>query len=150
MKIISEAIEDEIQEVRNYYGDFDYGTDSVLTSPDGKPTSDIFDTKTLGGFSYLRDYLDNPKHIQQISPNEYFEGCSKVFNKTSEQLKQKISKDVGIIEYLKEVILEKHKKFPMTYINLQNNSQEGMHRMYAAGELFGWNKKFPCLIIPKD
>lgn len=148
---ILETLEDEVQHVRDYYKDFSNYTKTgdVPTFSDGKVKSDIFDISTLGGYHYLDDYLNDKRYIQRITPNEYFEGCSKVFGKSVNELIRHTSLDRGIIEYLKEVILKQHKKFPMTYINLQDNKQEGMHRMYVAGELFGWNHTFPCLVIPK-
>ena len=45
--------------------------------------------------------------------------------------------DRGKVDILKMVILEKKKKFPVTYINYTVPSQEGLHRMYVAAELFG-------------
>ena len=35
----------------------------------------------------------------------------------------------------------------MPYLNYAHPGQEGRHRMWVAGELFGWDKKFPCLVV---
>ena len=35
----------------------------------------------------------------------------------------------------------------MTYINYAEKEQEGLHRMFVAGERFGWNTKFPVMIV---
>lgn len=41
------------------------------------------------------------------------------------------------------------RKFPLPYLNLADNAQEGRHRMAVAAELFGWNEKFPVLVVTK-
>lgn len=145
---IIESLEDEIQQVKDFYkGHNVYNTGDVPTFSDGQVKSDIFDTSTLGGFYYLRDYLADKQNIQRVTPNEYFEGCARIFGKSGIQLIKQVELDKGIIEYLKEVILKQHKKFPMPFLDFKTNQQEGMHRMYVAGELFGWNHSFPCLVV---
>ena len=74
--------------------DFDYGTGPVRGT-------DIFDTSTLGGFSYKamcipgdpeNEYMKNVKNrvgkIVQMSPNEYYSLCARMFNTTVESLKE--------------------------------------------------------------
>ena len=135
-----------------------YGTGTVKGS-------DIFDTSVVG---YDRDGLipGHPKNkqmekyynlkgeIKMVSPYEYFQGCAKIFNTTVDRLLRQTRK-YGNTDYtatdpinkLKKVILQDKSKFPMTFLDFARRGQEGMHRMYAAGELFGWDKKFPCLVI---
>ena len=55
------------------------------------------------------------------------------------------------IEYLKQCLL-KGEKFKIPYIDytskiLPHPNQEGLHRVMAASELVGWDKKFPILVI---
>ena len=139
---------------------YDYGTGNV----NGK---DIFDTHTTGASfyddlipgspenKYMADAKNLKGEIKMVSPYEYFQGCAKIFNtrrstdNISAENQIKFIKDYeqDKIEDLKKVITEKKKKFPLTYLNFAERGQEGRHRMYVAGELFGWKEKFPCLII---
>lgn len=132
----------------------DYGTSNVNLS-----IGDVIDTSTTGVSDY-DDYLtkDGSKYllnkkgtfgeIVQMSPKEYYEACSEyVFDSSVSDLKQSRSEDKEQIEYLKSVLTDKKKKFPLPYINKAEGWQEGLHRMMAIGELFGWNHKVPVLII---
>lgn len=124
----------------------------------------IFDISTLGGYSYYsqcipgdseNEYMKNKRNrigkIVQMSPNEYFSLCAKMFNTTVEDLKEQRILDEGeeYLNKLKDVILKDKKQFPMTFICLPDKQQNGLHRMYVAGELFGWDEKFPVLVITK-
>ena len=146
----------DIAERRGLKEGVDYGTGPV----EGK---DIFDTSTLGGFSYKElcipgnkenEYMKSAKNrvgeIVWMSPNEYYSLSAKIFNTTVDNLIADRTFDKGRIEKLKNVILKDKRKFPMTFIDLAEGEQEGLHRMYVAGELFGWDTKFPVLIIRKN
>lgn len=126
----------------------------------------IFDTSTLGGYSYYSQCIPGDpeneymkvKHnrigkIVQMSPNEYYSLCVKMFGRTVENLKRQRmldeDEDESYIDSLKDVILKDKKQFPMTFISLPDKQQEGLHRMFVAGELFGWDEKFPVLLIDK-
>lgn len=124
----------------------------------------IFDTSTLGGYSYYSQCIPGDpeneymkvKHnrigkIVQMSPNEYYSLCAKMFGLTVENLKRQrmLDEDENYIDNLKNVILKDKKQFPMTFISLPDKQQEGLHRMLVAGELFGWDEKFPVLLIDK-
>ena len=135
---------------------YDYGTGRVS----GKDVIDITKTGTSFYDDFLtnkgREYLKN-KHnlkgeIQYMTPNEYFSACGKYgFPRgdiSPETLKHQRANDVNTIEHLKEVILKYKKKFPLPYINIADRGQEGLHRFYVIGELFGWDShKYPVLII---
>lgn len=135
------------------YTSYDYKTKEVL----GK---DCIDT-TKTGMSYYDDFLksDQLKYLQtnknrdgkivMMSPQEYYEECAKnVFNVPIESLKkQRGEYDRGMIEKLKEVILSKKKAFPLPFIDYADKGQEGLHRMFTLGELFGWDEKFPVLVV---
>lgn len=146
-----------IQIIKNQFKLNEYLTKSVNNK-------NIFDTTTLGGFSYYaqcipgdseNEYMKNKKNrvgeIVQMSPDEYFSLCAKMFDTTIEDLKEQKISDNGeeYINKLKDVILKEKKQFPMTFICLPDKQQEGLHRMYVAGELFGWDEKFPVLVINK-
>lgn len=124
-------------------------------------------TKDISGDSYIDknrseirwvdDLLENPKYyaevkgivgaIIEITPNQYFEECAKLFDSTVEIQKRQIKNDKDILENLKQVILKYKRRFPIPYIDIYHRNQEGRHRMYVLGELLGWDKKFPVLII---
>ena len=126
-------------------------------------TQDISDNKyidvTRQEASHYQDYLDDPEgtnkyhkttsEIVEMSPREYFERCAKNFNSTFDNQYRQIKEDEEVIEHLKNVILKLKKKFPIPYINYSTESpmQEGRHRMFTLGELFGWDKKYPVLLI---
>ena len=85
--------------------------------------------------------------IIDMTPEEYFEECAKLFHNSVEFQKKQVAADTETIEHLTDVIKKFGKRFPIPYINIANNSQEGRHRMYVLGELFGWDKAVPVLII---
>ena len=137
--------------------DFDYKT----CQADG---TNIFDvTKT--GMSYYdqlipghpeNNYMKKAKNLKgeiiYLTPLEYYQECAKnIFNTSVESLKKQRSYSQEHIEKLKKIIVEKKKCFPLTFLNYADKSQEGLHRMMVAGELFGWNEvKFPVLAINFD
>ena len=128
---------------------YDYQTDNIEFDSSGNPTKDIFDTSTLGGYSTYDDYMNDSKYIIMSTPKEYFEHAAKGFGVPYNTLISKIKNDEEDLEFLKKVIYKAKKKFPMPYISKSNGSrQEGLHRLYIAGELFGWNEKFPVLLLP--
>lgn len=119
---------------------------------------DIFDT-TKTGMSYYDDFL-NPEgkrymetqkgltgNIEYITPREYFEKTAQIFNSDVDTQIEGIGEEKSKINMLKSVLKDKKKTFPLPYLNFASNKQEGRHRMYVAGELYGWDKKFPTLIV---
>lgn len=135
MRFLLEAYLDDEQEF------FDYKTGEAVDD-------DIFDT-SKSEMSYYTNFL-NPQDlaymqkakgvtgkIVQMSPNEYFEECSKLFRKSADMLKKNTLADKDSIEHLKIVLSKYKRKFPITMLNYADNSQEGRHRMAVAGELFG-------------
>ena len=132
---------------------WDYRTSYV----DGQ---NIFDIKSTGVPDY--DYiLDNPKRaetqlnkkikIVQMTPDEYYQICAdKVFDIPVDRLKRGRRNDKDVLNHLTDVIQKYNRRFPITYISYAEKGhpeQEGLHRMMVAGDLFGWDHKFPVLII---
>ena len=122
--------------------------------------SDIFDTRKasnsdsqsiLDGDTYWKENKNTVSKIVRMSPKEYFTACAKdVFKKPVANIINQWRQDKGTLEHLKEVITKYKKKFPLPYIDyarMRNPSQEGLHRMMVAGDLFGWDTKFPVQII---
>lgn len=97
----------------------------------------------------MADQKNLKGEIVMMSPNEYYKDCAtKVFSTTVSSLKkQRAVYPEGEIPELIDVIVVQKKKFPLPYINYAQQSQEGLHRMYALGELFGWDEKFPVLAV---
>ena len=124
---------------------------------------EIFDTSKTG-MSFYNDFL-NPEdkrcmethkgltgEIRYLTPREYFQGCEEIFGiDADQQIKSIKETDLSEINMLKDIITEKKKQFPMTYLNFSKKEgqggQEGRHRMIAGAELFGWDEKFPVLVV---
>lgn len=101
---------------------------------------------------YMRDQENAEMQIVHMTPREYWEICARdVFNKPVKQLmNQWRTLDAKTLEHLTQVILKYKKRFPITYINYASHnhpSQEGLHRMIVAGDLFGWDTEFPVMVI---
>lgn len=116
---------------------------------------DIFDLSAKGESSHLRELLTSQAardrenvrlEIKQLTPTDYFEGCAEIFNSTLEKQLRQVKFDKSINDRLKDV-LNKGEKFPLTYLNYADKSQEGRHRMYAVGELYGWDKAYPVAVF---
>ena len=97
------------------------------------------------------DYYEKKKgytgRIIEMSPEEYFKECANLFGNSIEAQKRQIAADTNVLDKLTQVIKKYHKRFPIPFINIKDRTQEGRHRMYVLGELFGWDKKVPVLII---
>ena len=128
----------------------DYGT--------GKVTSDnIFDDRTH--ISFFDQLFTNPKymeenenlkgHIEMISPREYYEICAtKIFpNSSVESLIKSRQADPRVLEQIRDIIVKYKRQVFLPYLNYAEQQQEGLHRMLVAAELFGWDHKFPVLIV---
>lgn len=128
--------------------------------------NDVFDVTTteMGGYweDLLKgrdlDYYHNKKNVKgkiaYMTPNEYYSESAKVLSKmhnghsTPQNLKRSRSIDPEYIKQLEEVITKKHEKFPIPVLDISDHpGQEGLHRMMVAGNLYGWNTKFPVLFV---
>lgn len=129
----------------------DYGTGTVNGD-------DIFDRKTYVPFydrlftkpDYMKEKENMVGEVVMMSPQEYFEECAeKIFGgRTSvEQLKRSREINKQNIQNIKDLITKYKRRLFLPYLNYAEKQQEGLHRMYVAGELFGWNHKFPVLVI---
>ena len=117
---------------------------------------DYIDTSKASCFS-AADLLKNPEQdnlvseIMYMTPDQYFELCSKIQHVSPEDLKNDIGTDDYRLEKVKDIITKYKRKFPMPYICFAKDSeiygQEGRHRLYALGELFGWDKEYPVQVI---
>lgn len=133
---------------------WDYHTASVSGN-------NIFDTTKTGTAYYDTFLSDNEDRdelrqikgidgkIVDMTPNEYFEECGKIFQTSAQEEIEYALSNKETIEHLKEVITKYKKRFPITMLNYDSQTQEGRHRMAVAGELFGYDTKFPVLIVEK-
>lgn len=152
MKYLDNVFEGYLDAEEKFY---DYRTAEVLGDR-------IFDERTTGvsfynqfldskDSEYLRDKKNLRGEIVQMSPNEYYSECGKHgfgHPVSAESLKSQRASDKSTIEHLKQVLTVYKKRFPMAFINYAENGQEGLHRMYVAGELLGWDApKHPVLCI---
>lgn len=127
----------------------DYGT--------GHVTSDnIFDDRVHVPFydqlftrpKYMAKEENLKGHIEMMSPKEYYEECAnKIFNCSVESLVNGRKRDAVINDEIKEIIVKYKRQVFLPYLNYAEQNQEGLHRMLVAAELFGWDHKFPVLII---
>lgn len=102
---------------------------------------------------------------EEMTGNEYYQKALDIFHQykgsteTLDGLKAQREKSItdefdkswapiGVnkVDYLKKCILE-GKKLDMAYLDYVDHSQEGLHRIMAASELVGWDKKFPVLVV---
>ena len=79
--------------------------------------------------------------IVEMTPTQYFELCSKIQGMKPDEIIDFIGADERQITHIKDVILKYGKKLPLPYVSFSDNTevsgQEGRHRMYALGEMFG-------------
>ena len=128
----------------------------------GKITgNNIFDTTTTG-VSFYNDLIPgNPDEqfykkeknlhgkIVNLTPSQYFEACVKYAfpNSSVDKLKQERQRDTDSLETIKTVI-DNDVQLPMTVVNIAQQTQEGLHRMYVVGEMFGWDSNsYPVLFV---
>lgn len=120
----------------------DYGTAEV----EGK---NVIDTHKASTFA-TQDLLDGSTDaaydnvcytIIDLTPTQYFELCGKVQDMSPEEIIRFIGMDERQIAHIKDVILKFNKRLPLPYVSFSSvadvSGQEGRHRMYALGEMFG-------------
>lgn len=108
----------------------------------------LYDEQT----EYLAQKKNRKGEIMLMSPNEYYQECAdNVFDCPVEHLIETRATSVDdhnnhLVDKYADAMKQGH-EFPLPIINYPEKSQEGLHRMYAAGEAFGWDKKFPVLVV---
>ena len=113
------------------------------------------------GFSYYDDFLDEKElaykqkaknrtgEVVLMSPNQYYEDCSLYgFSHvvSVDNLKSQRRANSSSVDWLTEQ-LDQGKKFNLPYINYVDHAQEGLHRMMVLGDKYGWDTKFPVLVV---
>ena len=97
---------------------------------------------------YMRKSKNRDGEVVMMSPSEYYKECAEnVFENSSvASLKAQRNADSDLIRQYQED-MKNGDKFPLCYINYADSSQEGLHRMMAAGNVYGWDTKFPVLVV---
>lgn len=118
---------------------------------DNTPFKRTTDTSYYDNFLNDKDlkYMEKAKNrtgrIEMMSPNEYYRHCAEdVFDVTVDKLRKQRTNELSE-KYVQEML--KGDKFPLCYIDYASPTQEGLHRMKAAGDAFGWDTKFPVLCV---
>ena len=139
--------------IRPIYASSDVDIDTSMF--DGTPFKPDTDTSYYNNFLNEKDlaYMQKAKNrtgdVVLMSPNEYFEACSKYGfpdEVSVDNLHKSRKVDTETNDWMKQMMLS-GEKFELPYINYADRTQEGLHRMMAAGNLFGWDTKFPVLIV---
>ena len=144
------------------YASFDLVNSSVFKGTPFKPDTttsyynDFLDSEEL---KYMQEAKNRTGEIVMMSPNEYISECStKIFidqngdgRHSMDDLKeQRYASKYNDTQRLVDKYAEDMKsgdKFPLCYLNYADNGQEGLHRMMAAGQVYGWDTKFPVLVV---
>lgn len=116
----------------------------IFTKSTGMPYYNSFYSDELEDY---QDLQNKTFEIVEMSPEEYFEECAKLKHTTSDELKQQRRKHSKLDQYITD--MENGDKFPMPVIDYVWKTQEGLHRMYAVGEIYGWDEKVPVMVIKK-
>ena len=140
---LNEAYLDDNQEFWDYHTKMFDGRNPFDTTKGESP----FVKQLLGDPDYMADYKNLTSEIVQMTPREYFEGCAEIFDSSVDAQINQIKDDKTILTKLQKVLNVYRRTFPITYLNYAERGQEGRHRMYVVGEMLGWDKKFPVLVI---
>ena len=108
--------------------------------------NDFLNKKDL---AYRQEYKNRTGRIVMMTPEEYYEECSEhawSHYVPVDKLKSQRKANEGTLEYLKK-LLDRGGKFDLPFINKADHGQEGLHRMMVAGDIYGWDTKFPVLVI---
>lgn len=126
----------------------------------GTPFECDTDTSYYNDFLNAKDLKDMQEQenrtgeVVLMTPEEYVRECAdKIFKgrvTPKELIAQRYASKTedGILLIDKYIADMKHgDKFPLCYLNYPSSAQEGLHRMIAAGEAYGWSTEFPVLVV---
>jgi len=151
-----------IRTSQSIYASLDLIDTSMFNDTPFKPDTttsyynNFLDSKEL---SYMQEAKNRTGEIVMMSPNEYISECSNrifvdhngnVRHSPDELKEQRYTSKYDNTQRLVDKYAEDMKsgdKFPLCYLNYADNGQEGLHRMMAAGQIYGWDTKFPVLIV---
>lgn len=108
--------------------------------------NDFLNKKDL---AYRQKYKNRTGEIVMMTPEEYYEECSKYawghYVSVDSLIKQRRADKEKNDKFME--MMQNGTKFDMCYIDKADHGQEGLHRMMAAGDLYGWDTEFPVLVI---
>ena len=106
--------------------------------------NNFLDKKQL---EYMQSHKNRTGEIVYMTPEEYYRRCADdIFNEPIQKLKDSRSYRADKISKYKEDMLNGD-VFPLCMLNYADKGQEGLHRMLAAGEAFGWDIEYPVLVV---
>lgn len=95
---------------------------------------------------YIETHKNRTGKVVMMTPEEYYQECAtKVFTTSSDKLKAQRRANDLVDKYAQD--MKSGDKFPLPYIDYPNHGQEGLHRMMAAGNVWGWDTQFPVLVV---
>lgn len=132
-----------------YASKVDVDTSLFKGSPFSCHTGVLDEYLTKEGLEYKQNYKNRTGKIVMMSPNEYYDKCSKHlwggrFSVDSIKRSRRYD-DKKLEKYRRDI--QRGKKYFMPYIDYADGGQEGLHRMMVMGDLYGWDTKFPVLVI---
>ena len=98
---------------------------------------------------YMQEQKNTTGAIVMMSPNTYFkESAEKIFKNrhTVQEILHSREYDSELNEEYTEA-MKNGSKFPLCYLNYADDTQEGLHRMMVAGNIYGWQTAFPVLVV---
>ena len=133
--------------------EFDIVDSTLFTNTPFVPDTDVpyynefLNSKEL---NYKQRAKNRTGEIVLMSPTEYFNECSQhgfsIGPVDVNHVIQGRRADKESIQWL-ENHMKQGGKFYLPYIDYAAHSQEGLHRMMVAGDLYGWDTKFPVLVV---
>lgn len=127
---------------------------------DGTPFKCDTDTSYYNDFlnaedlKYMQEQKNRTGEVVLMTPEEYVRECAdKIFKGRvtpkeliAQRYASKTEDDTLLIDkYIAD--MKRGDKFPLCYLNYPSSAQEGLHRMIAAGEAYGWDTEFPVLVV---
>ena len=99
--------------------------------------------------AYMQSVKNLTGDIVLMSPNEYYAECvANIFHGRSSLEDVKLSRKSSSGPYAEYLdAMRRGDKFPVPVLNYADDGQEGLHRMMVAGDLYGWDTKFPVLVV---
>ena len=99
--------------------------------------------------AYKQSAKNRDGKIVMMSPREYYDECAKYGfpEQTSVDtlIRSRRANDANLEKIKRN--MQRGVKYHVCMLNYADRSQEGLHRMMAAGDLYGWDTKFPVLVV---
>lgn len=95
----------------------------------------------------LQKYKNVTYEIVNMSPNDYYWEVHRMWGTSITDLKKQKEKNAKLYQYITD--MENGDKFPMPMLDYVKKTQEGLHRMYAVGEVYGWDYEVPVMVVKR-